>query len=125
MRNHEIPRSHPPVGVAVVVGYPRTDFPPQVLESRGRSGEVNTRKTRICQHDIGNRKTVSGHHVDDTGRQTGRLQQLHRVVRGEGLGDRRLPYHRVSHQGWRGRQIPAIAVKLKGVTAWTNPSSGR
>ncbi len=47
----------------------------------------------------------AGDQVDHAGRQAGRLQQPHQVVRGELLGRRRLPDHHVAHQRGRGGQV--------------------
>ena len=51
------------------------------------------------------RLPVPGDQVDHPGRQPGRLEQAHRVVRGQLLGRRRLPHHHVAEQGGRGRQV--------------------
>jgi hypothetical protein len=53
-------------------------------------------------------------------------RSLHHVPRRQHRGGRRLPENRVAHERRcaLGR-LPPIAVKLNGVTAYTNPSSGR
>ena len=57
------------------------------------------------QRDPGHRLPVAGDQVDHSWRQPGRLEQAHRVVRGQLLGRRRLPHHHVAEQGGRGRQV--------------------
>ena len=82
------------------------DGAPQVLEGAGRPGEVDPGQVRVGQRHPGHRLAVPGHHVDHAGRQPGRLEQGHRVVRRELLGGRRLPHHHVAEQRGRGRQVP-------------------
>ena len=52
----------------------------------------------MVQHHVGDLEPVAGEHVDHARRHPGLLEQLHREVRGELLGRRRLPDHRVAHQ---------------------------
>ncbi len=79
--------------------------PPQVLEGRGRPGEVDAGQVGVGQRDPGHRLPVPGDQVDHSGRQPGRFEQAHRVVRGQLLGRRRLPHHHVAEQGRSGRQV--------------------
>ena len=78
---------------------------PQVLEGRRRAGEVDAGQVGVGQRDLGDVEAVAGQHVDDARRHPGLLEQLHRQRRGELLGRRRLPDHRVAHQRRRGRQV--------------------
>ncbi len=72
--------------------------PPQVLEGRGRAGEVDAAKVGVCQRDVGHGQPVAGQHVDHPWRHARLLEQPHGEVCGELLGDRRLPQHGVAHQ---------------------------
>ena len=91
--------------VALVVLDVGADLLPQSLEGRRRSGEVDAGQSRIGQRHIRYRVAVAGDHVDHTGRQPGRLQQLHGQVRRQRLRHRRLPHHGIAHQRRRGGQI--------------------
>ena len=79
------------------------DRAPQVLERRGRAGEVDAGQVRVHQRDVGDRGAMPGEHVDDAGRHPGLLEQLHQEVRRELLRHGRLPEHGVAHQRRRGR----------------------
>ncbi len=81
------------------------DGRPQVLEGRGRAGEVDAGQVGVRQRDLGDVDAVAGEHVDHARRQAGLLEQLHGQVRGELLGRRRLPQHGVAHERRRGRQV--------------------
>ncbi len=78
---------------------------PQVLERRRRAGEVDAGQVGVAERDLRDVEAVAGEHVDHARRQAGLLEQLHRQRRGELLGRRRLPDHRVAHQRRRGRQV--------------------
>ena len=91
-----------------VVPVPRdvlADGAPQMLEGGGGAGEVDAGQVRVGQRDLGHRLPVPGDQVDHPGRQPGRLEQAHEVVRRELLGRRRLPHHHVAEQRGRGRQV--------------------
>ena len=62
-------------------------------------------RSGCVERDLGDVEAVAGQHVDDARRHAGLLEQLHGQVRGELLGRRRLPEHRVAHQRGRGRQV--------------------
>ena len=81
------------------------DGAPQMLEGGGGAGEVNAGQVGVGQRDLGHRLPVPGDQVDHPGRQPGRLEQAHQVVRRKLLGRRRLPHHHVAEQRGRGRQV--------------------
>ena len=81
------------------------DGAPQVLEGRRGAGEVDAGEVGVGQRDLRHVEAVAGEHVDDARRHPRLLEQLHRQRRGELLGRRRLPDHRVAHQRRRGRQV--------------------
>ena len=91
--------------VAAVAREVGTDLAPQVLERRGRPGEVDAREVRVGERDLGDVEPVAGHEVDDARRHSGRLEQLHRQLGGEVLRRRRLPHDGVAHEGRCGRQV--------------------
>ena len=72
---------------------------------RGGAGEVDAGQVGVGQRDLGHRLPVPGDQVDHPGRQPGRLEQAHQVVRRKLLGRRRLPHHHVAEQRGRGRQV--------------------
>ena len=78
---------------------------PQMLESLRRAGEMDAREIRVLQCYLRNVKAIAWQHVDHSGRQSRRLQELHGEVRGKLLGWTRLPDDYVAHQCWRRRQI--------------------
>ena len=84
-------------GVGPVAADVGSDLPPQVLEGRGRAGEVDAGEVGVLQRD-GRRRAEAGDQVDDSGWHAGRLEQAHRVVGGELLGRRRLPDDGVAHE---------------------------
>jgi hypothetical protein len=59
---------------------------PQLLEGRGGAGEVDARQIGVRQHDLGDRETVAGEHIDHARRHAGLLEQLHGQRGGELLG---------------------------------------
>ena len=71
----------------------------------GRPGEVDAGQVGIGERDLGDRDAVTGDQVDDPGRQAGRLEQPHRLVRGKLLRRRRLPDDGVTHERRRRRQV--------------------
>ena len=58
----------------------------------------DARQAWIGQGYFGDHRTVAEDEVDHSRRQTCRLEELQRQVRGNCLGGRRLPQHRVAHQ---------------------------
>ena len=63
-----------------IVRHVRTDRLPHAVEDTGATGEVHARQLAMGEADVGDLRRVSGHHVDDAGRQAGGLQELHDVI---------------------------------------------
>ncbi len=78
---------------------------PQPVEGRRRAREVDAGQVRVRHRDLADRLPVAGDQVDDARRQPGRLQEPHRVVRGELLRRRRLPDDGVAHQRRSQREV--------------------
>ena len=78
---------------------------PQALERPGGAREVHAAEVGVGQRHLADGGTVAGHHVDHAGRQAGRLEHPHQVVRRELLGRRRLPHDGVAHQRRRRREV--------------------
>jgi hypothetical protein len=91
--------------VRPVSGEVLPDGPPQRLERLGGAGEMDAGQVGVGERHLGHGDAVAGHHVDDTGRQAGRVEEPHREVRGELLGRRGLPHHGVAHQRGRRGQV--------------------
>ena len=91
--------------------------PPEPLEHAGGAGEVDAGQVRGGERDVGQHLAVPGDHVDHTGRQSRLRQQVHQdrgrqLLAVGGFQTTVLPIS----AGAVGR-LPAMAVKLNGVTA--------
>ncbi len=65
-----------------------------------QAGELGVGQRHLADH-----RTVAVDEIDHARRHPGRLQQLHRQLRREGLLLRGLPHHGVAHQRRRGGQV--------------------
>ena len=100
--------------VAVEVG---ADLLPEVLERRGRAGEVDAGEVLVGEGDLGDLRAVARHHVDDPGGMPASSSSSHgeatrRAAGSAGFHTTVLPMS----AGAVGR-LPAMAVKLNGVIA--------
>ena len=75
---------------------------------------MDTRQTRIGERHIRYRDAVPVEQIDDTGRQPGGFEELQGEVRGEGLGDGRLPHHRVTQKRWGRWKISSDSGEVEG-----------
>ncbi len=87
--------------------------PPHPLEHLGGSGKMHTGKVRAGHYRITDVAAAARDHVDDAGRQTGLLQDLHDEVCRVHRRRSRLPDHRVPHQRRGGGQVAGDAGEVE------------
>ena len=81
------------------------DRAPHALEHLGRAGEVDARELLVPEDALGELSSAAAHHVDDAGRQTRLIKDLHQEVRHEKRLRRRLEHDRVAHERGGRRQV--------------------
>src|ERR671918_3155783 len=89
-----------------VARYVLADLPPHPIEGRGGAREMDAGEVRMRQRRLADLGPGPVDEVDDSGRKARGLKELHEVVRGVSLRQRRLPHHGIAQQRRARGEVP-------------------